>query len=150
MKVVLIQDVKKVGKRGSVIEVADGYGNFLIQKGFAKPGTTSIVAQAVQVARKKESDENHEAEIMVNAYKMLEGREIKIPVRVNEKGVMYAQVHALDISDAIKKIWNVHLPSGLITLSAPLKHTGVFDIDLKSGKVKKVLTIELVAQGLIK
>jgi len=150
MKIVLTQDVKKLGKRGSVIEVADGYGTFLIQKSFGKAGTHSAVAQAKNVAIAKASIENKEADIMMVAYKALENIQITIPVRVNEKGVMYAQVHATDISESIKSQFGVMLPPALIALPEALKHTGIYTLDLKSGKIKKQIEIILIAQGLVK
>jgi len=148
MKIVLTQDVKKIGKRGSVIEVADGYGTFLIQKGFGKAGTHSAVAQAKNVAIAKAAIENKEVDIMMTAYKALENVSVVIPVRVNEKGVMYAQVHATDISESIKLKFGVVLPPALIALPEALKHTGMYILDLKSGKIKKQIEITLIAQGL--
>jgi len=150
MKIVLTQDVKKIGKRGSVIEVADGYGTFLIQKGFGKAGTHSAVAQAKNVATAKTFIENKEADIMIAAYKSLENVSIVMPVRVNEKGIMYAQVHAVDISESIKSQFGVMLPPALITLPEALKHTGTYTLDLKSGKIKKQIDITLIAQRLVK
>ena len=60
MKVILLADVKGLGKKGDVVEVADGYGkNFLIKKGLAQAGTASNVHEAAQ---KKAAQEFHKAE----------------------------------------------------------------------------------------
>ena len=58
MKVILLADVKGLGKKGDVVEVADGYGkNFLIKKGLAQAGTASNVHEAAQKKRRRNSTE---------------------------------------------------------------------------------------------
>ncbi len=147
MKIILTQDVKKLGKRGAVLEVADGYGTFLLQKGFAKLGSAQAVATAMNAVKQKQSSVDAEVDKMMQAYKQLEGKEIVIPVRVNEKGSMYAQIHALDIVEAIKKQFGVIFAPLHIRLDEPLKHVGEYTLLVQAGSVKKNLTIKLVAQS---
>ncbi len=150
MKVLLLVDVKKLAKKGSVIEVADGYGTFLIQKKMAKLATTSTVKEVAHVQKQKDAGENREMEILLSAYVQLENKEITIPVRVNEKGVLYGHIHAVEISEALKSSYHVALSPGLIHLREPLKNLGEYQIELKAGKIKKILTLTLVAEKISK
>lgn len=147
MKLLLLVDVKKLSKKGSIVEVADGYGAFLIQKKMAKLATASAVKEVAHVQKQKEGVENKEIDILLAAYNSIVGTEIKIPVRVNEKGVLYGHIHPLEISEAIQNAHSVVLPPGLIQLPEPLKQLGEYQIDLKAGKVKKTITIQLIAES---
>lgn len=147
MKLLLLVDVKKLAKKGSLVEVADGYGMFLVQKKMATLATQSAVKQVQHVQKQKDAGENREIEILLSAYTQLENKEIRLPVRVNEKGVLYGNIHALELSEAIKKLFGVLLPPGLIYLKEPLKHLGLHTVILEAGKVKKSIQIELVAES---
>ena len=97
MKVILLADVKGSGKKGDVVEVADGYGrNFLIKKGLAKAATASTVHEAQQ---KKEAAAFHKAE-EVKALKdlaaSLEGKTVHVKIKTGENGKMFGSVNTLD------------------------------------------------------
>ncbi len=150
MKLLLLVDVKKLAKKGSIVEVADGYGTFLIQKKMAKLATVGTVKEVVYEQKQKQAGEDREIEILLSAYSQLENKEIKIPARVNEKGILYGHIHAVEISEALKSLHHIILPPGLIYLAEPLKHLGEYQIDLKAGKVKKTFQLSLIAEGLVK
>ena len=87
MKVILQQDVKKVGKKGEVIEVSEGYGrNFLLPKKLAKPATSENLnvakAQADSAARKK-AMETDEAKLMAA---QLAKVEVNLAVKIGANG----------------------------------------------------------------
>ncbi len=105
MKVILLADVKDVGKKGDVAEVSDGYGkNFLIKKGFAKAATASNVHEAAQ---KKAAQEFHRAE-EVKALKALaadlDGKQVPVKIKVSENGKVFGSVTTLHVADALTKM----------------------------------------------
>lgn len=150
MKLLLLIDVKKLAKKGSVVEVADGYGTFLIQKKMAKLATVGAVKEIAHVQKQKDAGENREIEILLVATALLENKNIILPVRVNEKGVLYGHIHAVEISETLKTHYHVVIPPGLIYLNEPLKNLGEYQVELKAGKVKKILTLSLVAEKVFK
>jgi large subunit ribosomal protein L9 len=102
MKVILLADVKGTGKKGDVVEVADGYGkNFLIKKGLAKAATASIVHEAQQ---KKESAAFHKAE-EVKALKALaaelDGKSINVKIKAGENGKVFGSVTNANVAAAL-------------------------------------------------
>lgn len=102
MKVILLADVKSLGKKGEVVEVADGYGkNFLIKKGLAKAGTASNVHEAEQ---KKAAQAFHKAE-EVKATKALadtiNGKSVMVKIKVSENGKVFGSVTSLHVAEAL-------------------------------------------------
>ncbi len=105
MKVILLADVKDVGKKGDVAEVSDGYGkNFLIKKGFAKAATASNIHEAEQ---KKAAQEFHRAE-EVKALKeqaaTLNGKSVPVKIKVSENGKVFGSVTTLHVSEALAQM----------------------------------------------
>ena len=105
MKVILLADVKALGKKGDVVEVADGYGkNFLVKKGLAKIATASTVHEAQQ---KKEAAAFHKAE-EVKALKALaadlEGKTVRVKIKTGENGKMFGSVNTSHVAAALSEM----------------------------------------------
>ena len=102
MKVILTADVKPLGKKGDVVDVADGYGkNFLIKKGLAQAATASTIHEAAQ---KKASQEFHKAE-EVKALKALaaelDGKSVVVKIKAGENGKVFGSVTAANVAAAL-------------------------------------------------
>ncbi len=102
MKVILTVDIKGTGKKGDVVEVADGYGrNFLIKKGMAKAATASTVHEAAQ---KKAAAEFHKAE-EIKALKelaaQLDGKTVAVKIKTGENGKMFGSVNSQHVAAAL-------------------------------------------------
>ena len=133
MKVLLIKDVKSLGKTGEVKEVKDGYGqNFLIKKGFAKAATTEVL-------RKYESDRKKEAENLrfeiANLEKLKEELskitlEISKPVGAN--GNLFGGVTKEEISHTLKTQKNIEIDKKSLECDT-LKSLGIHEVDVKLG-----------------
>lgn len=105
MKVLLTADVKGTGKKGDVVEVADGYGrNFLLKKGLATAATAANVNEAAQ---KRAAQEFHKAE-EVKALKALaadlNGKSVSLKIKTGENGKTFGSVTSSHVSDALAKI----------------------------------------------
>ncbi|BAF72632.1 50S ribosomal protein L9 [Sulfurovum sp. NBC37-1] len=145
MKVLLIKDVKSLGKAGEIKEVKDGYGqNFLINKGLAKLATPDVVEnwkaeQARQEKELKEEIERFEAE-----KKMLEAHTIRIEKQSAPVGIK-GSVGNADISAAIKEQLDIDLDKKHINLKKALKSTGIHEVDAKLGHgIHATLKVEVV------
>lgn len=104
MKVVLLQDVKKLGNRGDVIEVADGYGrNVLIRKGLAVEGTKANLNTAKQRQESKEFKSKVAADEAVIMASQLKKVKVVIKVQTGEDGKVFGSVTARDIAAALKE-----------------------------------------------
>jgi len=145
MKVLLIKDVKSLGKAGEIKEVKDGYGqNFLINKGLAKLATPDVVEnwkaeQARQEKELKEEIDRFEAE-----KKILEAHTIRIEKQSAPVGIK-GSVGNADISAAIKEQLDIDLDKKHINLKKALKSTGIHEVDAKLGHgIHAALKVEVV------
>lgn len=105
MKVILKADVKGTGKKGDVVEVADGYGrNFLIKKGLAQIATASSVHEAQQ---KKDAQAFHKAEeikAMKELASKLDGSKVSVKIKTGENGKVFGSVTSAHVSSALSEM----------------------------------------------
>lgn len=134
MKVLLIKDVKSLGKKGEVKEVKDGYGkNFLIGKGFARHATPEILAQHAQdeliVAQNLEKE--------VNALKKIASQldkcEIIITKKLGQNGHLFGSVTKEEVAAALKEQHDIEIDKKHINEKIAIKTVGEHDLDFKLG-----------------
>ncbi len=147
MKVLLIKDVKSLGKKGEIKEVKDGYGqNFLIAKGMAKLATPTIVEnwKAEQARIAKELAE--EIERFKKEKAILEDKKVTITKKLAPVGIQ-GSVKKDDISKAIDKQLNITIDKKHIELKKPIKTIGQFKIDIKLGHgIHAIMSLEVVGE----
>jgi len=134
MKVLLIKDVKSLGKKGEVKEVKDGYGkNFLIGKGFARHATPEILEQHAQeeliVAQNLEKEVNALKEIA----KKLDKAEIIITKKLGKNGHLFGAVTKDEVAQALKEQHDIDIDKKHINEKSAIKTVGEHDLDFKLG-----------------
>jgi large subunit ribosomal protein L9 len=133
MKVILLKDIKGVGKRFEEKSVSDGYAlNMLIPKKMAVPATG---ASAGQIKNLKESADKHkEADVkkLEAEVAKLSETEVKIALKANEKNHLFATLTAEKISELLREK-GVQISSGNIVLEKPIKETGSFSVPVSIG-----------------
>lgn len=132
MKVILQQDVKKVGKKGEIIEVSEGYGrNFLLPKKLAVLATNTNLnvaqAQANSAARKK-AMENDEAKLMAA---QLEKVEVTVAVKIGANGKLFGSIGGKDIAEVLKKDFNIEIDKRKISLKNEVTGAGEYEAVIK-------------------
>lgn len=104
MKVILLQDIKALGKKGDVVETAEGYGrNYLLPKKLAKEASASNLNQAKkdqEIAAYRAAQKKDEATVLAA---QIEKVSVKIKVRVGEKGKLFGSVASKDVAEALIK-----------------------------------------------
>ena len=145
MKIVLLKDVKGIGRAHEAIEAADGHAlNFLIPKGLAIPATLVALKEA-ETRRKQVTDRSalDTALLAQNIAALTEAR-IVIRAKANEKEHLYDAVGEPEIIKAAKEQVHIDLPEGVVKLEKPIKELGTFDIPVASAEAfgKFSITIE--------
>lgn len=131
MKVILLKDVKNVGKKGDVVNASDGYArNYLFPRKLAEEATNAnvnVLNQKKEVERRKKLAEIEEAQKLADS---LKGKTIKIYTKAGEGGRLFGAVTTKDISEALKKQLGVDIDKKKI-LSDTIKQLGNYEVELK-------------------
>ncbi len=145
MKVILMKDVRALGRAYDTLEVADGHAlNFLIPKKLAIPATSSALRATEARRAAAEAEREVREQLITQMLETLAEERIVIRMKANEKGHLYDAVGIPEIRDALKEQARVELPADVIRLERPLKEVGTYDIPVAAGKNfgKFSLTIE--------
>lgn len=130
MKVILLQDVKGLGKRGDLKEVAEGYArNFLFSKKLAEIATESVVKKAVATKSKQVEKNQMDLEKTQALASSIEGMSITIFSK-EKNGKLFGSVQPKDIVSALKKE-GIDISEKAITLENHLKEVGEYEIVIK-------------------
>jgi large subunit ribosomal protein L9 len=134
MEVILKEDVPKLGNRGEVVKVAEGYGrNFLLPKKLAIEATTankSVIEQMKAAAVRRSAKEKADAEALS---KQFDGLEVSFTRKSGDNDQLFGSVTAGDIAEALEKK-SFHVDRRKIQLHEPLKTIGEFTIPVKLHK----------------
>ena len=134
MKVILKADVKGKGKKGQMIELAEGYArNFLMPKGLAVPATADAVnTMRLQEKAKAKADAEAKAAATEIAEK-LKGLQVKVPCKGGEGGKLFGAVTGREIAAALKEQHGVDIDSKKLVLDEPIKSFGSYQVKAKLG-----------------
>jgi len=134
MKVLLIKDVKSLGKAGDIKEVKDGYGrNFLIAKGFAKLATNDVIREYQAEQKRKEKQKEEEIKRLKELKKKIENIKLTIKHRVGANGALFGAITNKEISEHLKKDFGIEVDKKHIEVHPPIKQAGEFEVEIKLG-----------------
>lgn len=132
MKVVLREDVEKLGLRGEVIDVARGYArNYLLPRKLAEPATPSRVAELEKVNARRALNEAQSFEQAQEIAQRLGQAEIRFDVKAGETGVLFGSVTQTQLADAIWEKLKVRVDRRKIELDEPLKRIGRYQVPIE-------------------
>ena len=134
MKVILIKDLRGKGKKGEVIDVAAGYGNFLLSNKTAIEATSENLASIEADRLKKEEEERKTLEEMKILKGMVEKLPVKVSVKIGENGKFFGKVNSKQISDQFKKQHNVTIDKRKIQVTKDINSLGSHKVDVKLHK----------------
>lgn len=125
MKVVLLKDVKNVGKRDDILTVSDGYArNFLFPQKLAAEATPGALKE---IQRKRAAQDAREAEQLAEAKEKaaaLKDKVITLEVKCGEKGRLYGSVTSAEVAEALEKQHGVKVDKRKIDIGDPIRETG--------------------------
>ncbi|NLK63851.1 MAG: 50S ribosomal protein L9 [Tissierellia bacterium] len=146
MKVILLEDIKNIGKKGQVINAKDGYArNYLFPKNLAIEATEANLRN-LELAKKKK--EEKETEILEEA-KALEEELLKktivIKTKTGEKGKLFGSITTKEISEILEKEHKIIIDKKKFDLDEPIKSVGEYNVKIKlhpkvNAKLKVIVT----------
>ena len=134
MKVILQQDVKGQGKKGQMVEVSEGYArNFLLPRKLAIAATADAIntLNLKEKARKAE-EARQKAEAEATAEKLKE-IQVKLTAKAGAGGKLFGAVTTKEISEGLKKQFNLDIPKQKLVLEDPIKAYGTYQVKAKLG-----------------
>lgn len=145
MEVILLQDVKALGKKGELVKVSDGYArNFILPK---KLGVEANAKNRNDLKLQKAAEERRQKEQLEEAQKLAEeigGKKIVLRIRTGEGGRTFGSVSTKEIAAACKEQLGLEVDKKKMALSDPIKSPGIFTVPLKiHPKVTAELKVEV-------
>ena len=147
MKVLLIKDVKTLGKAGEIKEVADGYGkNFLIGKGLALQVTNEVIAKHNAEQKKLALKEEEEIKAAKELAEKINSTKLTIRHKVGANGQLIGSVTNKEISEELEKQFSIMVDKKSIVVDNKLKNIGIYEVSCKLGhSVNATLKIDIIA-----
>jgi large subunit ribosomal protein L9 len=147
VKLLLRSDVDGVGKRGDIVDVADGFArNYLVPKGFAIKATTGVQAQADAMRRSRDQRDAADRAAAEEIAKTLVPTVISVSSRASGEGKLFGSVSAHELVDAVAAQTGIELDRHLLRMEEPIKTTGTHQVAAKlHPEVEFQITVEVEA-----
>lgn len=147
MKVILQADVKKLGVKGDIVEVSDGYGrNYLLPRKLAVEANVANLNTAKVTAENKARKLQQEADEAKLLGAQLEKISVQIPVKLGKDGKLFGSVGGSDVAKALKKNHSLNVDKRKISIVGEVTGVGIFDAVIKlHPEVVTKIKVEVVA-----
>ena len=132
MKVILLQDVKSLGKKGELVEASDGYArNYLLPRKIAREAN----AQAMNEYKNAENSKNFKIATQKaqaeHQKKMLEGKKFVMTAKAGQGGRLFGSITAKQVAEEIKKQYNIVVDKRKVVLDCDIKEFGTYKAEVK-------------------
>ncbi|WP_010168818.1 50S ribosomal protein L9 [Candidatus Epulonipiscium viviparus] len=132
MKVILTQDVKKVGKKGDILEVKDGYArNALLPKGLAVEATAINLNKNKLDKKLEDKRKQEELELAQSIKDVINNQRVRIAIKTGEGGKVFGSVTTKEIADSINDAFSVKVDKKKVNLHNPIKAIGAITVAIK-------------------
>jgi large subunit ribosomal protein L9 len=148
MKVILRTDVTDLGKRGDVLDVADGFArNYLVPKGMAMKATSGATSQAQAMRRARDLRDAQDRSAAEEIATALVPKVVTVGARAGSEGRLFGSVTAADVASAVESQTGVRIDRKQLRLDEPLKTLGTHVVPVKlHADVEFPVTVEVVAE----
>lgn len=147
MKVILLKDVPRVGRRYEVVDVSDGYANnFLFPQKLAEPATDAKVKELDKRKEALKAQEDARVADLAEKLETLEEREVVITVKADEQGHLYKKLQVADIAHALLEEHDIELPTTTILLDGPITEVGDHEIPVEAVGKEVTLKVSVVKE----
>jgi large subunit ribosomal protein L9 len=146
MKLILTSDVTDLGKRGDVVDVADGYArNFLLPRSKAITANDGALAQAEAIREARLEAERKAIEAAEAIATQLAGSRVVLAAQAGDEGQLYGSVGVGDVVEGIRRFTGLELERGQIAIAEPIKAIGLHEITIKAHPdVEFPLTLDVI------
>ena len=145
MKVILQANVKKIGSKGDVVEVAEGYArNYLLPRGLAVEANAGNLRQVAQVKQAESSRMDRELKEAERVGAILQKKKVNVAAKVGEGGRLFGSITTQEIGEQLRSQFSVEIDKRKIEVKEPIKTLGSHPITVKvHPKVHVSVTVEV-------
>lgn len=145
MRLLLRADVAGVGKKGDLVDVADGYArNFLVPRGLALKATKGVEAQAAAMRRSRDLRDAQDRAAAEEIAKVLVPTVIDVSAKAGAEGRLFGSVTTADVVEAVQAQTGIELDRRMLHLDEPIKSTGTHSVQAKlHSDVEFSITVEV-------
>ena len=146
MRVVLRTDVPKLGKKGDICDVADGFArNYLFPRGQAIIANEGISDQAARMRHAREVKDAHDRQVAETVARSLVQQVIRVPMRAGPEGRLFGSVTTATIAEAVAEQTGVQIDRYRLHLPEPIKALGTHEVPLRlHSEVEFPVTVDVV------
>ncbi len=146
MKLILTDDVTDLGKRGDVVDVADGYArNYLLPKKKAMKANAGALEAAESIREARIEAEKRAKEAAEAIATQLVGSRVVLAAQAGDEGQLYGSVGVADIVEGIQRFTGIELERGQVEIAEPIKAIGLHEIQVKAHpEVEFPLTLDII------
>lgn len=147
MKVILLQDVPKVGRKYQLVDVANGYAqNHLFPQKLAEAGTEDRVKQLE--AKRSEAEKQHQKEYeeIKRVFAEVNGNSFIMTAKANEQGHLFQGIKVEDVAKYIEEKTGAHIHPEEIDRQEPIKDIGSFELTIEHDDLKAQVTLTVEAE----
>jgi len=144
MKVILLTDIAKIGRKHEVKEVSSGYAqNYLFPRKLAEIASNSKVKNAGILMKRSESEREVQRELLAKNMDALKDIKIVMSGKANEQGHLFQGIHKEEIAEALQKDTKIDVHVDMIELEHPIKSVGDHEITVMAGDNKGTFKLEI-------
>jgi large subunit ribosomal protein L9 len=146
MRLILTSDVTDLGKRGDVVDVADGYArNFLLPRKKAMKASEAAMAQAESIREARIEAERRAKDAAEKIATQLVGSRVVIAAQAGDEGQLYGSVGLADIVEGVRRFTGVELDRSVVEVAKPIKAIGLHEIQIRlHPEVEFPLTLDVI------
>jgi large subunit ribosomal protein L9 len=146
MKLILTSDVEPLGKRGDVVDVAEGYArNFLLPRKKAVKANEGALAQAEAIREARVESERKAKEDAERLATQLVGSRVVIAAQAGDEGQLYGSISPADVVEGVKRFTGIDLDRSTLEITKPIKAIGLHEINIKLHEdVEFPLTLDVI------
>lgn len=145
MKIILLKDTPRVGKKHEVKDVADGYGKHLLATHAAEVATPATIAHIKSKLAHEATQKKVHEDLLFKNLEDLNGVTITLRGKANEKGSLFASIHKDEVLAELKRATRLDMNPDYVMLDKPIKETGTFEIPVIIGDRRATFTVVVEA-----
>ena len=134
MKIILKEEVKGKGKKDDVVEVADGYANFLIGQGKAIQATADNLKKLKEDKEKQALEAEHQLQILNKLKDEINNKPINVYIKIGDDGKLFGSVTTKQIAEEFEKTYGIHIDKRKIEIQTEINSLGIYEAEVKLHK----------------